>query len=651
MKITLLRHPTLSHVDLSQLPFSPKLAADFLLWLAAAPLAFLLRYDGAVPEGMWPVIALVTAALVALKSLAAHYFHLHRRSWSKLSFTDLGSLVFAMGGVAIIASMALFFFGPALGVPRTIGILDGIITLALMAAVRTSSRYWYERQLLNGHKPPRGKNVLVVGAGEAGTLLVRELLRHPEVGLRPVGFVDDNSNKLGEHIAGVPVVGQVKDLRRVLTEHRVDEVLIAIPSAEGEQIRNIINCINRTQTGVKYRIIPGVYELLSGKVGISRMRDVRIDDLLRRPPVKLDTEAILSYIEGKTVMITGAGGSIGAELVRQICAFRPRELILYGHGENSIYQLERELDANWPNIKYHSVIGAVQIAARLEYVFQTYKPQVIFHSAAHKHVPLMELNPEEAVFNNIIASRNLVRLAQKYTVSHFVNISTDKAVNPSSIMGASKRMVEYIVQDAASRAKENQVFVSVRFGNVLGSRGSVIPIFKQQIEMGGPVTVTHPDMTRYFMTIPEAAQLVLQASGQGTNGKIYILDMGQPVRIVDLARDLISLSGYRPDTDIAIEYTGTRPGEKLTEELMTAEEQGAATAHENIFVAGNSLLDRDFLESAIGDLQAAAMHSDHMEIRRLLERTIHGCTLDHGHPPRSEQLGNGRFAKDRVIRA
>ena len=391
--------------------------------------------------------------------------------------------------------------------------------------------------------------------------------------------------------------------------------------------RQVIDQVRKARPNLTYKIIPGMYEVLSGRVDLRRIREVDIDDLLGREPVQLDTDSILGYLRGKRVMITGAGGSIGSELVRQICRFHPAELILFGHGENSIYALERELDRDWPEIRYHGVIGAIQNGARLNYVFTRYRPDVVFHAAAHKHVPLMEENPEEAIFNNVVGSRNLIQLALKHGVSHFVNISTDKAVNPTSVMGASKRMVEYLVQDAARDAGPEQTFVSVRFGNVLGSRGSVIPIFKSQIQAGGPVTITHPDMVRYFMTIPEAAQLVLQASGHGHNGEVYILDMGEPVKIVDLARDLIRLSGLRPDIDIPIRFTGMRPGERLVEELMTDREERSETPHQKIFVALAEPVDRDGLYAAVDALQAAAMRSDHVRIRALLEDFLEGCTF------------------------
>jgi FlaA1/EpsC-like NDP-sugar epimerase len=531
--------------------------------------------------------------------------------------------------VAFFATLILLSVAGNFGLARSLGILDGLLTLMFMGGVRWISRYWRETRLGQDVSPDKRKRVLVIGAGEAGSLVVREMLRHPETGLSPVGFLDDNRRKWGQQIASVPVLGSSSDLETTIRNHSVDEVLIAIPSAEGKVIRGFVDRINAMKSGIKYRTIPGVYELLSGKISINRIRDVEIEDLLRRPTIKLDSDKILGYIEGKTVMITGAGGSIGSEIVRQVCRFHPKELILFGHGENSIYQLERELDRNWPEIVYTSVIGALQNGVRLDYVFRRYKPQVVFHTAAHKHVPLMESNPEEAVFNNIVGSKNLVNLALKYGVSHFVNISTDKAVNPTSVMGASKRMVEYIVQDASRRTRDNQVFVSVRFGNVLGSRGSVIPVFKQQIAVGGPVTVTHPDMVRYFMTIPEASQLVLQASGQGRNGEIYILDMGEPVRILDLARDLIRLSGLEPDVDIKVEFSGVRPGEKLFEELMTKEERGASTAHEKIFVAMVQPFSSEELESTIIRMQDAALNSDHTAIRKNLESFVEGCQFNY----------------------
>jgi len=621
------KHPTLWG---ESSPFSRKFKVilDALGWLLATPLAFLIRYDWTLPQNAWSPILTATLTLFLLKVVAAQIFGLYRRSWSRVAFRDLGDMLRAVASVALIGSALLLWFGPVTGIPRSIALLDGLLTLFIMSGMRATARYYNEARLGQPSSSGRRKAVLVIGAGEAGTLVVREMLRHPEMGLRPVGFLDDDPKKVGYRIATVPVLGTTDDINRLVQRYQVDEVLIALPSSDGRVVREIVGRIEGAKSGLKYRIMPGVYELLSGQVGISRIREVQIEDLLRRPPIELDTAAISNYITDQVVMITGAGGSIGSELVRQICRFRPKELILFGRGENSVYTLERELDRDWPDVPYHSVIAEVQHIVRLDYVFRRYKPQVVFHAAAHKHVPLMELNPEEAVFNNIIGSRNLVTLALKYGVSHFVNISTDKAVNPTSVMGASKRMVERVVQSAALRARPGQLFVSVRFGNVLGSRGSVIPVFKRQILAGGPVTVTHPDMTRYFMTIPEASQLVLQAAGQGSNGEIYILDMGEPVRIVDLAKDLIKLSGFEPDVDIPIAFSGIRPGEKLYEELMTDEEKGGATAHEKIFVAKPSLLEIEALDRTVQALQEAALRSDHTTIRRQLKAYISGAMID-----------------------
>lgn len=475
-------------------------------------------------------------------------------------------------------------------------------------------------------RPPH-RRVLVIGAGEAGQMVIRELLRHPETNLQPVAVIDDDPARQGESVQGVPVAGTTLDIASVVEHFDVSDALIAMPSQHGRVIHRIVEELRQQAPQVEHKIVPGMYELLSGKVGVNRIRNVEIDDLLGRPPVELDNDGIRHYLQGRRVMVTGAGGSIGSELIRQICRYNPAGLILFGHGENSIYALERELDRDWPDIPYESVIGAIQNGSRLEYIFSTLRPDVVFHAAAHKHVPLMELNPEEAVFNNVVGSRNLVNLAVQYGVSHFVNISTDKAVNPTSVMGSSKRMVEFLVQDAARHAAPGQTFVSVRFGNVLGSRGSVIPVFKSQIQAGGPVTVTHPDVVRYFMTIPEATQLVLQAASQGRNGEAYILDMGEPVRIVDLARELIRLSGFEPDVDIPITFTGLRPGEKLFEELLTDEEKSRVTEHRNIFTAEMQPFPPELLDGAVAQLTAAALAHDRSRIRELLSRYVPGCQI------------------------
>lgn len=598
--------------------------ADALAWAVATVGAFVLRFDGVIPS--WTQVLAAYLGLTALKLIASGAFGLHRQSWRKFSFADSHRVVVALGSVAVFATVADLLL-PVPLMPGSVPLIDGMLSAFLMLGARGAVRYAHERHMRIQARGRRHRDVLLVGAGEAGALLVREMLRHPETGMQPIGYLDDDPNKQGRTIASIPVLGRVADVGRVVTAHGVDEVLICIPSADGRAIRAIVDQVRSAAPDVPCRTMPALHEVLSGQVQINRIRDVTIDDLLRRPTVELDTSGILEYVRGKRVMVTGAGGSIGSELVRQLCAFEPGELILFGHGENSIYQLERELDVQWPGIRYVSVIAQVQNVVRLENVFQTFQPEVVFHTAAHKHVPLMERNPEEAVFNNVVGSRNLVDMALKYGVTHFVNISTDKAVNPTSVMGSTKRIVEMLVEAASRRAKPGQVFVSVRFGNVLGSRGSAVPIFKKQIAAGGPVTVTHPDMVRYFMTIPEAARLVLQASALGRNGEIYILDMGEPVKVLDLVKDLIRLSGLEPEIDVPIVFTGTRPGEKLYEELMTEREQTGRTAHEKIFVARPQTIDPAALERTVSDLIDAALRSDGDAIRLLLAEHIEGARL------------------------
>jgi FlaA1/EpsC-like NDP-sugar epimerase len=462
------------------------------------------------------------------------------------------------------------------------------------------------------------QTVLIVGAGEAGVMTARALLRHPEGDLHPVGFLDDDTAKQQQQFLGLPVLGALHDLQAVLGRVGVDEIIIAIPSASGQVIRNVIDLARHA--GVRYRTLPSLQEILSGTAwGI---REVKLEDLLRREPVKLNADKIVHTLAGRTILITGAGGSIGAEITRQVARFKPKRLILLGRGENSIYSVEQEMRRTFPELALSPIIADVRNLAKLSWVFKTFRPQIVFHAAAHKHVPLMEASPDEAVFNNIRGTQNVANLALDYGVTSLVNISTDKAVNPTSVMGASKRVAEYIVADAARRTLPGQAFMSVRFGNVLGSRGSVIPLFKEQIRLGGPVTITHPDMVRYFMMIPEAVQLVMQASSVGNNGEVYVLDMGKPVKIVDLAKDMIRLSGLEPDHDIKIEFTGMRPGEKLFEELLTAEDGVVASSYEKMFVARVEVPDSTTLNTLLQDLYKAAESYEAEGIKHVLGKLL-----------------------------
>jgi FlaA1/EpsC-like NDP-sugar epimerase len=449
--------------------------------------------------------------------------------------------------------------------------------------------------------------------------VVRELQKNPQVGLVPVGFLDDNAAKQNQQIYGVPVVGTLSDLARVLDNRRVDEVIIAIPSAPGRVVRLVTDvCRLRSKT---FRTMPGMYELLGGKVSVSRLREVQIVDLLRRESTLVDDERVGEILAGRSVLVTGAGGSIGRELCRQISRWGPSELVLLGHGENSIFEAMLELRESFPSVVMRPVICDVRDLPRLESIFDKHHPEIVFHTAAHKHVPLMEVNAEEAVTNNILGTRNVVEASLLNHVEKLVMISTDKAIRPVNIMGATKRMAEMIVLNEGRRA--GQSFSVVRFGNVLGSRGSVVPLFKRQIARGGPVTVTHPDMQRYFMTIPEAVHLVLQAAAIGTGGETFVLNMGEQVRILDLAEDLIRLSGLEPGRDIEIIFSGIRPGEKLSEDLWDENHTFEPTSHPEIYrlVSQEELKPKD-LERVVYDLISLANEAEPTSIVKLLDDAI-----------------------------
>jgi FlaA1/EpsC-like NDP-sugar epimerase len=596
-----------------------KLGLDIFLWLGAAVVAFFMRLDLPFLDSkqnlLWFFIltAPVKIGLVML-------FKLHRQSWHRVGIRDLYQLAWAIGIYTVPVYLINFTLVNITHVPRSIPLIEGGVTLLALGGVRLMTRVYFEREDARSFTGRTSSRVLIIGAGEAGIMIAREMLRHPSSGLEPIGFLDDEPAKKNLRYMGLPVLGVIDALPRLAVHASADQVLIALPSAAGRVIRRVVDLAQ--ESNLKYRIIPGVFEILSGKVGISQIRDVDLEDLLRREPVKLHLEDISGYLEQRTVLITGAGGSIGSEIVRQVARFQPTRVVLFGRGENSVFLMAQELRRMWPELEYHNVIGDVRDKGKLSEVFKRFSPQVVFHAAAHKHVGLMEQNPDEAVFNNVRGTKNLVELALEHGVERFVNISTDKAVNPTSVMGASKRIAEYIVEWAAVRAKPGQVFASVRFGNVLGSRGSVVPLFKEQIKAGGPVLVTHPDMTRYFMTIPEAAQLVLQAGGLGTNGAVYVLDMGEPVKILDLAKDVIRLSGFEVGTDIDIVFTGAQPGEKLYEELLTNEEGTTSSKYAKIFMAKKAGMLESELEMGLNELFNAAQIRDAQLIRATFKKLI-----------------------------
>ena len=559
-----------------------KFIAEVSIWSSITIFAFLLRLDGNI-NGHASTIAQVTLILFIFKSLAVYWFGTFRQSWRNTGFRDLYCIFKAVVLVFLVFLGVIFVFRSTLSVPLSVPFIELVLSLLILCGLRVAIRFYFVYWNPNKGDIKSTCRVLIVGAGESGNMAAREMFRHPEAGMKPVVFLDDDKSKQGQKFLGIPVAGHIEDMKEAVTFYKIDEILIAMPSETGEVIRRVVN--EASKTGVKYRTIPSIYDLISGKVSINQIRNVDVEDLLRRKPVQLETGIIHKYIKGQTVLVTGAGGSIGSEIVRQLSRFEPAKLILLGRGENSIHQLLSEIEVKFSNLKHQVRIGDIRDYHSMERIFSSEMPDVVFHAAAHKHVPLMEANPEQAVLNNVEGTFNLVRLSIKYNIQYFVNISTDKAVNPTSVMGATKRISEQIVKWGASQSKNGEVFVSVRFGNVLGSRGSVIPKFKDQIKRGGPISVTHPDMIRYFMTIPEASQLVLQAGALNMNGSVFVLDMGEPVNIEQMARDLIRLSGLVPDKDIKIKYMGVRPGEKLYEELLTAEEGTIMTRHEKIYVA------------------------------------------------------------------
>jgi FlaA1/EpsC-like NDP-sugar epimerase len=490
--------------------------------------------------------------------------------------------------------------------------LDLFTTIMLLSGVRMVVRLYHE-EFFSEH---RGivRRFLIVGAGNAGEALLREMIRRKDSQYEVVGFVDDDPAKQGTEINGIPVLGKVDDLPAICNKQSIDEIAIAIPSASRKQLRHVVQVCQGAK--IRFSTVPSLTDIAEGKLQVSQMRDVDINDLLGREVVNLDMEQIRVFLKDKVILVTGAGGSIGSEMCRQVCAFEPRTLLLLEQAENPLFFIERELLKSFPKVALESVIADITDKTRMEQLFTRYRPQVVIHAAAHKHVPLMEQNPGEAIKNNINGTRTVANAADAFGSECFVMISTDKAVNPTSIMGSSKRVAEMYIQDLNVTSKTH--FVTVRFGNVLGSNGSVVPIFKQQIAAGGPVTVTHPEMRRYFMTIPEASQLVLQAATMGQGGEIFVLDMGEPVKIVDLARELITLSGFRPGEDIEIEFSGLRPGEKLFEELSIEGENMVPTKHPKIAVWKNIPKDRETLRTNIEKLLEVAHTQDRSKIVQVL---------------------------------
>ena len=579
-----------------------KLSLDGLLAALAWQLALsLLGGEAPLPHGasIWALAALLVNLLFGFTRI--HYRTLGQQDVMR---------ILAGAFVLMVVALGIHPLEPILQVPhipRSLTIMASTLTGGLWVIVRTAIMVVYERKIegpaLVGPAKGHTLRTLVVGAGRAGLLVAQELRRHPELGCTVVGFSDDALEKQGVRIQGIPVLGHTHVIPVIIREHQIEQVVLAIPSASGPTIRSMTEAVQKT--GVRLRTVPGIFNLLGNQSWKPELRDVSIEDLLRREPVKLDLSSLQQALQDSVVLITGAGGSIGSELVRQVCVFHPAKVILLGRGENSLWEIQREIRRAFPDQELELELCDIRNVTRLNNAFHSWRPQIVLHAAAHKHVPFLELHPEEGIENNSIGTSNVVNAAVAHGTSIFVNISTDKAVNPTNVLGATKRIAELLVLQAARRAGAHTKFVSVRFGNVLGSRGSVIPLFKEQIREGGPITVTHPEMTRYFMTIPEAAQLVLQAGVLGDTGKVYLLDMGEPVRIVDLAKDMARLSGFTPGVDIELRYTGIRPGEKLYEELFTDQEDRETHVHPKVFESAQEPMDEAFLQQGLEALQRA----------------------------------------------
>lgn len=583
---------------------------DAVILILMPILALMIRFEGVLPDkeltallGWLPIFVVISLAVFVA-------YGIYHRIWHYARVRDLIAIVGAVSLSVAMMFVVDIFMG--MHIPRSIYVLTWMLTIGGIGMSRLAFKINWDN--LTGDADAK-KQVLIVGAGDAGAMMVREIEQNDDAALKIAGFIDDDPRKQGSKLSGFNVLGTTEEIVDICQKRSIDEIIIAMPSVSGDVVRRIAESCR--QTGCEVKIMPSLFEMTDGHVNVRTLRDINIEDLLRRDSIHLDFAKITSYVADKTVLITGAGGSIGSEISRQVSRVGAKEIILLGRGENSIYEIYQELKIKFPDQLYRTVIANITDKQRMTEVFGKYKPQVVFHAAAHKHVPLMEIQPAEAVRNNVFGTKNVAELADAYQSEIFVLISTDKAVNPTSVMGATKRCAELVLQEINQHSETK--YVTVRFGNVLGSRGSVVPLFEKQIAAGGPVTITHPEMTRFFMTIPEAVQLVLQAGSQAEGGEVFLFDMGKPVKIRDMACDLIQLHGLKPNQDIKLVYTGLRPGEKLYEELLTSEEGTTSTKHEKIFKAKINPLDTAELKR---DLDILANNRDTMTILQTIKRMI-----------------------------
>jgi len=593
-------------------------------------LAYFIRFEGNIPYQEWSNFKATILFILPFKLCVFVFFRLYKGMWRYTSLVDLLNILKATSISSGLIILTILFTYRFEGFPRSVFVLDWLLSVLFISGIRVAIRVLLSENedglpslnqifhLLFGKKSPKEKKrLLIIGAGDAGEKILREIRDNSRLNYEVAGFLDDDHKKKGKRIHGVPVLGSISKIHKLASHAEMDEILIAIPSASARQMRRIIE--NCEATGLRIRTTPGIGELIDGKVSFKTIREVSFEDILGRDPVNLDLKSIGDYLTDNVVFVSGAGGSIGSELCRQIAQFHPKNLILFDKTENSLFHIEMEFCQRFPETSITPILGDVKSGDFLNRLFSKYEPQVVFHAAAFKHVPIVELNPWEAIHNNIVGTKNIVEASHRVGTKRFIMVSTDKAVRPANVMGATKRIAEMITSCYASNPNR---FVSVRFGNVIGSEGSVVHLFKKQIERFGPVTVTHPDITRYFMTIPESCKLIVQAGAMGEGGEIFILDMGTPIKIVDMARSLIQKSGFKPDVDIEIEFVGLRPGEKLHEELITGGEGIVRTPHEKIFVLKGNTCDLPWLNQKIEELSELAHKQDGEGIKSKLKEII-----------------------------
>ena len=585
--------------------------SDLMAILLASVLSLYVRYDFqfmAVPRNFWDAVLQVYPYNIVILLICFNIFKLYNSVWRYASDTELINNVTAVFLCAVLQPLLLWALDKHLP-----------LSYPFYYGVRFSYRIMrlFQNRRLNHRLGLARVNCMVVGAGAAGNAIMKEIETSSYLSIHVACVIDDNPGCHGKYLRGVPIVGGRESIPESVEKYNIDEIIIAIPSADRSKIKPILEICK--ETGCKMRILPGMYQIINGEVNVSKLREVQIEDLLGRDPIEVNVDEILGYVSGKVVLVTGGGGSIGSELCRQIAQHTPRQLLIFDIYENSTYEIQQELQQKYPKLDLKVLIGSVRNAARVESIFRQYHPDIVYHAAAHKHVPLMEDSPNEAIKNNVFGTLNVAKAADTCGARRFVLISTDKAVNPTNIMGASKRICEMVIQNLNRTSKTE--YVAVRFGNVLGSNGSVIPLFKKQIEQGGPVTVTHPDIIRYFMTIPEAVSLVLQAGAYAKGGEIFVLDMGEPVKILDLARNLIQLSGYKVNEDIKIEFTGLRAGEKMYEELLMDEEGLRETANKMIYIGKPITYDADNFEHQLQELYEACQDEE-CDIREKVKEIV-----------------------------